>query len=267
MATLFHFHLAPNASEDLLTFYIHEDGFDAFWKKEDRVWTASWSGREDQPSEQDLLQRWDGLVQVIKEEQPDTNWNAVWESQFQPIRIGQTFYIRANFHAPAHPPVAYEMVIAPEMTFGTGHHPTTLLLLEALAQHPPQNKDVLDMGCGTGILSLAALFLGAKAVVAVDNDERACDVTRKHLDQHRQTATVLHQGEVPNGPFHLILANIQLNILLAQLPDYLRHLHPGGEIWFSGVMSHQVDTLTQHFSRGTFTTTLSNDWAFIRYQP
>jgi ribosomal protein L11 methyltransferase len=267
MATLFHFYLAPQATEDLLTFYINENGFDAFWKKEDRLWMASWSGDHLPPDTSELLQRWDGLEKVEMEEQPDTNWNAVWESQFQPIRIGETFYIRAHFHDPAAPPVAHELVIAPEMTFGTGHHPTTLLLLEALSATPPSGKTVLDMGCGTGILSLAALCLGAEAVVAVDNDERACEVTRKHLFQHGQNAEVLHQGHVPQGPFDLILANIQLNILLAHLPTYLAHLSPHGEIWFSGVMENQVDSLTQRFVNGHFRTTLANGWAFIRYQP
>lgn len=267
MAILFHFHLLPNAVEDLLPFYMDESGFEAFWKKEDRVWTASWSGTAPIPAKENLLSRWEGLEKVVIEEQQDTNWNAVWESQFQPIRIGDTFYIRAQFHEAANPPVAHEIIIAPEMTFGTGHHPTTLLLLEALATHPPVNKLVLDMGCGTGILSLAALFLQAKLLVAVDNDDRACEVTRKHLAQHGQTATVLHQGEVPKGPFDLILANIQLNILLAHLPDYLAQLNPKGEIWFSGVMEHQVASLTKHLTQGQFSTTLANGWAFIQYQP
>lgn len=232
-------HLQADAR--LLPYFISDFGFDSFWQTDEKTWTGALEPNAEPVSEQQLYNAWEGIQKVEIKCEPFRNWNEEWESGFQPVAIGNVFYIRASFHAPR-PEVQHEIVISPRMTFGTGHHATTRLMLEALAELRPVGNNVLDMGCGTGILGLAALMLGAEKLRAVDNDERACEVTREHLENHGllRHAEILHQGTVPQDRYDLILANIQLNIILQQLDEYLNNLNEEGVLMISGVMESQA---------------------------
>src|SRR5690606_5098008 len=138
----------------------------------------------------------------------DQNWNKLWESNFQPITIDDICYVRATFHEPR-PTVPYEIVIDPKMSFGTGHHQTTSMMLSYILEDDFEGKDVLDMGCGTGILAILASKRGAKHVLAVDYDEICVDSVEenKSLNGVSSITTALGSEECIEGKsFDIILA-------------------------------------------------------------
>jgi ribosomal protein L11 methyltransferase len=167
---------------------------------------------------------------------PQKNWNEVWESNFEPIAIGDKIFVRATFHQPK-PEFQYEIVIDPKMAFGTGHHQTTSMMLELMLENNFTGKKVLDMGCGTGILAIMASKLGAASITAIDYDPVCYEsaVENAQLNYINNITALCGSKEViPNEQFDSILANINRNILIDQMQSYSEVLKPGGEIYFSG---------------------------------
>ncbi len=167
---------------------------------------------------------------------PQKNWNEVWESNFEPIEIGDKIYVRATFH-PARPEFPYEIVIDPKMAFGTGHHQTTSMMLELILENDFAGKKVLDMGCGTGILAIMAAKLNAAEITAIDYDPVCYDSTIENsaLNYITNITPLCGSKEViPEEQYDIILANINRNILLDQMERYTQVLKAGGEIYFSG---------------------------------
>jgi ribosomal protein L11 methyltransferase len=167
---------------------------------------------------------------------PQKNWNEVWESNFEPIDIADKVFVRATFHQPK-PGFSYEIVIDPKMAFGTGHHQTTSMMLELMLENNFTGKNVLDMGCGTGILAIMASKLGASQITAIDYDPVCYDSTIENSGlNNAQNITALcgSKEAIPNKQFDVILANINRNILLDQMERYHQALKAGSEIYFSG---------------------------------
>ncbi|SDP75413.1 ribosomal protein L11 methyltransferase [Mucilaginibacter sp. OK268] len=167
---------------------------------------------------------------------PQKNWNEVWESNFEPIKIGDKIYVRATFH-PARPEFPYEIVIDPKMAFGTGHHQTTSMMLELILENDFAGKKVLDMGCGTGILAIMTSKLSAAEITAIDYDPVCYDSTIENSALNHVTNIIPLCGSkeaIPDEQYDTILANINRNILLDQMERYAQVLKPGGEIYFSG---------------------------------
>ncbi|KIO75500.1 ribosomal protein L11 methyltransferase [Pedobacter lusitanus] len=164
------------------------------------------------------------------------NWNEEWEKNFEPLIIDQTCYVRATFH-PSQPTYKYEIVIDPKMAFGTGHHQTTTMMMQYILETDYTGKHVLDMGCGTGILAILAAKKGAEELVAIDNDD-VCylsTIENSALNNiHNITALCGGKETIPVRAYDIILANINRNILLDQIPVYAGVLKSGGEIFFSG---------------------------------
>jgi ribosomal protein L11 methyltransferase len=167
---------------------------------------------------------------------PHKNWNEVWESNFEPIQISDQVYVRATFHQPQ-PNFKYEIVIDPKMAFGTGHHQTTAMILAYLLETDVNDKNILDMGCGTGILAILASKLGAKTLTAIDYDQLCFDSTLENtaLNAIENVEVLCGSKEaIPNQAYDIILANINRNILLDQMERYAEVLKPNGIIFFSG---------------------------------
>ncbi len=166
----------------------------------------------------------------------EQNWNVLWESNFSPIEIGDQCYVRATFHE-RKPSFPYEIVIDPKMSFGTGHHQTTSMMLSFILENNFEGKRVLDMGCGTGILAILASKKGATSVLAVDFDNICVDsvIENRPLNNIVNIEARLGSKEVIVGEkFDSILANINRNILLDQLDTYYTVLAPKGELYLSG---------------------------------
>ncbi|MFD0749607.1 50S ribosomal protein L11 methyltransferase [Mucilaginibacter calamicampi] len=164
------------------------------------------------------------------------NWNEVWESNFEPLVIGDKIYVRATFHQPR-PDVRYEIVIDPKMAFGTGHHQTTSMILQLMLDEDFTGKKVLDMGCGTGILAIMAAKLNAGNITAIDYDPVCYESTIENAQLNGITSIKALCGSkeaIPAEQFDIILANINRNILLDQMDSYAAVLKPAGTIFFSG---------------------------------
>jgi ribosomal protein L11 methyltransferase len=167
---------------------------------------------------------------------PQKNWNAAWESNFEPITISDKIFVRATFHQPR-PEFPYEIVIDPKMAFGTGHHQTTEMMLEMMLENDFADKKVLDMGCGTGILAIMASKSGATDITAIDYDPACYNSAIENIAlNHTNDIKVIcgSQDAIPNEKFDIVLANINRNILLEQMPHYSEVLTHNGEIYLSG---------------------------------
>jgi ribosomal protein L11 methyltransferase len=175
------------------------------------------------------------------------NWNEVWESNFEPIEIGDKIYVRATFHEPK-PEFEYEIVIDPKMAFGTGHHQTTAMMLGLMLENEFSGKKVLDMGCGTGILAIMATKLGAGDITAIDYDPVCYESTIENsaLNNVDNIKPLCGSKEViPDEQYDTILANINRNILIDQMQRYAEVLKTDGEIYFSGFYeSPDLDIIT-----------------------
>lgn len=163
------------------------------------------------------------------------NWNQVWESNFQPVVIGDKCRIRASFHEPD-TSIPLEIQIDPRMSFGTGHHETTWLMASWLLELPVDKKKVLDMGCGTGVLAILAAKMGASQVLAADIDPVCVESTVENatLNAVSLSSRLSDIDTLTENGFDLIMANINRNVLLEHLPSYAEKLNGGGRLLISG---------------------------------
>jgi ribosomal protein L11 methyltransferase len=174
------------------------------------------------------------------------NWNAQWESNFSPIVIGDFCYIRAPFHSPNNE-TKYEIVIEPKMSFGTGHHATTRLMVQLMREVSVAGKNVLDMGCGTGILAILAHKLNAQAVCGIDIDEWSVENSIENAERNdaKPIEFTLGGAEKIQDRYDIILANINRNILVNDMEIYANHLVNDGYILFSGFYHNDILIIRQ----------------------
>jgi ribosomal protein L11 methyltransferase len=174
------------------------------------------------------------------------NWNALWESAYEPVIISGKCCIRAPFHE-ALPGMAFDLVIEPRMSFGTAHHETTSLMLELLMLEDVSGKRVLDMGCGTGVLAILAYKMGAAEVVAVDTDEWAYSNSLDNMVKNDAAGVKVIQGgaaSIPGPEYDIIIANINRNVLLDDIPAYAGFLNAGGILLLSGFYSGDLEMIS-----------------------
>ncbi len=171
------------------------------------------------------------------------NWNKEWEKNyFKPLVIKNECVIRAPFHTD-YPKSKFEIIIEPNMAFGTGNHETTSMMVEIILENDLQNKNVLDMGCGTGILGILASMKGANKVTAIDIDEWSFNGSNENAALNNITNIVVKQGDASmlgNEKFDVILANIHKNVLLSDMAAYYNVLNPGGLLVMSGFYSEDI---------------------------
>jgi ribosomal protein L11 methyltransferase len=187
-----------------------------------------------------------GLVydKIILEDQ---NWNALWESNFDPVLVDDFVHIRAHFH----PPVAgvlNEILITPKMSFGTGHHATTRQMIQMMRDLPFSGKTVFDFGTGTGVLAILAEKLGASRVEAIDIDEWSITNAKENFDANHMEKILLRQSDNLEGvvPADIILANINKHIIISFLPELVRLLKPGGSLVLSGLLKEDEKDILVH---------------------
>jgi ribosomal protein L11 methyltransferase len=167
----------------------------------------------------------------------EQNWNAIWESNFQPVKVGDFCTVRADFHNPI-PGTQHEIVITPKMSFGTGHHATTYMMIEQMETIDFENKQVFDFGTGTGILAILAEKLGAANIIAIDVDEWSITNAKENFERNSCLRIGVTQSSIiPPQQFDIILANINRNVILHYLPQLKKALTPGGYILLSGLLT------------------------------
>ncbi len=175
------------------------------------------------------------------------NWNARWEAGFQPITVGRFCRIRAPFH-PAQAGADHELIIEPRMAFGTGHHATTYLMIAAMAELPLTGARVLDYGSGTGVLAILAARCGADPVDAVDIEADAYENTLDNARVNGVRLRHLIQGELsdaPPGPYDIVLANINRNVILQSLAALYEKIVAGGQLLVSGILHSDADRIRE----------------------
>lgn len=184
---------------------------------------------------------------------PNQNWNEEWEKNFEIVEFEDWCVIKAPFHNLTKN-YTHVITVAPKMSFGTGHHPTTFLMLQAMKNIDFTSKSVLDMGSGTGILSILAQKLGAKNIDAVDIEEWAFENCKENLQLNNCDFKVLLGDEsvVGDNNYSIILANINKNILLHQLNFHFNHLEQNGTILVSGILSSDEKEIIKNFTQVGF---------------
>lgn len=195
-----------------------------------------------------LLDRY-GVIQRRYVQIESQNWNALWESNFEEVLVADRVAIRAPFHAP-HPEFgSLDIVIMPKMSFGTGHHSTTRLMVEMLLGMEVEGRQGLDMGSGTGVLAILAAKLGAATVDAVDIDDMADESCRENAVTNG-VAEKVHPilgdvRSVASGKYDFIVANINRNILLRDMPAYVGMLNDGGVLVMSGFLEEDIAAIAE----------------------
>ncbi len=175
------------------------------------------------------------------------NWNTKWESNFEPVQINDNCVIRAHFHA-AFPEVQYEIIITPKMSFGTGHHETTSLVMNEMFSINFKDKKVLDMGSGTGVLAILAAKLGAKSLLGIDIDEWAYENAVENAKLNKVSNITFVQGEVDkigSEQFDIVLANINRNIILQDIEHYVRAMQGTSELLLSGFLKEDIPLILE----------------------
>jgi len=208
-------------------------------------------------------------VQTLEKE----NWNQAWESNYEPIEVRDQIRVRASFHEPDSR-FPYELLINPKMSFGTGHHETTWLVMSAQLGLPHEGAELMDVGSGTGILGILGKKLGAKSVLAFDIEDWAVENAIENADLNNVSEGFeVFLGTIENVDvnrrFDGILANINRNILLREMEAYNRHLKPGGWMIISGFYEADAPGLARHGESLGLTIVNSqtrNDWAAITFR-
>ncbi len=184
-----------------------------------------------------------------KEKIVQTNWNAEWEKNFEPVLVEDLLLIRAPFHE-TNSNVKQEIVIMPKMSFGTGHHDTTWLMCKQLFDLDIKSKSVLDMGCGTGVLAILAKKLGANKVVGIDIDEWSVENSKENCIVNNCSEVEIKLGDKETldtySGFDIILANINKNVLKVQIPIYTKLLKTTGFLLLSGFFNTDIEELEKH---------------------
>lgn len=212
---------------------------------------------------------YDGVEASVKTEDFEgQNWNAIWEERFHPITVGD-WTIRASFHKAA--ATKHEIIIDPQMSFGTGHHATTQLMLEQLLDIDVADKTVLDMGTGTGVLAIAAKIQGAKKVAGVDIESWCVDNAIENAAKnniHDIAFSTKTLDDFVDLKSDLILANINRNVLVAHLPSYAEMLSAGGSLLISGFHQEDVavlDVLAQQNELKPVGKTEKEGWICLKF--
>ncbi|WP_375584387.1 50S ribosomal protein L11 methyltransferase [Cyclobacterium xiamenense] len=187
-----------------------------------------------------LLQRYREAAELRLQERTlaKINWNEVWEKNYDPIEIQNKVYVRATFHPGKPADFHHEIIINPKMSFGTGHHATTYLMLAWLLEMELAGKKVIDAGSGTGILAIMAKQRGAAEIVAFDIDEWSVENGNENFELNGYSELRMQTGTIqsvnPAGTYDLVMANINKNVLLEEMPAYAAKLPKGGQLLVSG---------------------------------
>jgi ribosomal protein L11 methyltransferase len=243
----------PEYSEILMA-EIAEAGFDTFMENEKGFEAYVEDANYDKQKLGEIKEKYAAFTPLVfyQDKIEKKNWNEEWEKNYEPILVDDKCLIRANFHIPEKQ-YPYEIIITPKMSFGTGHHQTTYLMVKSQLEIDHQNKLVMDAGCGTAILAVMASKLGAKRVDAFDIDEWSVVNGNENAEVNGCANISIRQGKISDLPFDsdfdIILANINKNILLDEMHQYASYLTKGGLLLLSGFYEQDIPDLVKEANR------------------
>jgi ribosomal protein L11 methyltransferase len=234
---------ASGEKREILTSLLADTDFESFTETDDELLAYV---QADKYSREEIRKICDQFeVKFFEKRIPAQNWNTEWEKNFEPLLISGKCYIRAPFHLPR-PDYPFELIIEPKMSFGTAHHETTALMIGMMIEMDFNDKKVLDMGCGTGILAILAAKMGAAAVDAIDNDNWAFSNAVENKERNHASFMNVKLGDVDAaGPdYDIILANINRNVLLTHIPEYSKRIKKG-ELMLSGFYEEDLGLIRE----------------------
>lgn len=274
----FSFRILPctETVNDVLSAVLGEVGFESFVEQPDGINAYIQKDLYDEEAFKEAITNFplpDTRIEYSYQEAEDKDWNEEWEKNFfQPIIIGDRCVIHSTFHQDV-PQAEYDIVINPQMAFGTGHHETTSLIISELLDNDLQGKSLLDMGCGTSILTILARMRGAAPCTAIDIDEWCVRNSLENISLNGVDCIDVFQGDASSlegkGQFDIIIANINRNILLNDLPQYVRCMHPGSELYMSGFYIDDIPVIQAEAERNGLHLVHhreKNRWAAVKFE-
>ncbi|PTX44193.1 ribosomal protein L11 methyltransferase [Christiangramia gaetbulicola] len=268
----FHFTIDPvQPASEILIAELGYLGFESFVENDDGItaYIPEEEYEDDLLAGVHILQSEDFKITYDQKEIERVNWNEEWEKNFTPILVDEICSVRAPFHEK--PDTEFDIVIEPKMSFGTGHHATTHMMIQHILKNDWEGKSVLDMGSGTGVLAILAAMKGAKTIDAIDIDNWCYLNTLENISRNDCEHINVEEGgaELLEGrKYDMILANINLNILKRDLPIYEKCLNPNGSIFLSGFYEDDLPQIkkackklglyyVENFER--------NDWVAVKF--
>ncbi|PKP24705.1 MAG: 50S ribosomal protein L11 methyltransferase [Bacteroidetes bacterium HGW-Bacteroidetes-2] len=237
---------------DILIAELGDTGFESFVETEDGflgyIQKKDWKGTILEQIE--LLSRKNITVSFTQKEIEQVNWNEEWEKNFEPIIVDTICSVRAPFHEK--PNVQYDIIIEPKMSFGTGHHETTHMMIQHILKNNWEDKKVLDMGCGTAVLAILAEMKGAKAIDAIDIDNWCYENSLENVERNHSKNITVFEGDaslLKEKKYDTIIANINRNILLQDMASYANSLHKNGELYLSGFYIEDLPLITDECNK------------------
>lgn len=273
----FTYHTNPSNEtiNDVLAAVLGEVGFESFVECEGGLTAYIQQSLCDESALQSAIEEFpipDTAITYTFVEAEDKDWNEEWEKNFfQPIVIGNRCVIHSTFHTDV-PKAEYDIVINPQMAFGTGHHETTSLIIAELLDSELKDKSLLDMGCGTSILAILARMRGAHPCTAIDIDEWCVRNSIENIELNQLSDIAVSQGDASSlagkGPFDVIIANINRNILLNDMKSYVACMHPGTELYMSGFYTEDIPVIREEAEKNGLTFAHhkeKNRWAAVKF--
>lgn len=249
MYIAYHFTITPKeVGSDILLAELEDTAFESFEETENGLsaYVQESLLTDDILAEVSILDNPEFTISYEVEKIETVNWNEEWEKNFSPIEVRENCYIRAPFHETKN--AKYEIVIEPKMSFGTGHHQTTHMMLEHLLDSDLANKKTLDMGCGTAVLAILAEMKGAKQIDAIDIDNWCYLNSLENVERNNCNQISVYEGDVSlleDKKYDVIIANINRNILLNDMQAYAACLDKGGLLFLSGFYQEDIPVIDE----------------------
>ena len=268
----YNFSISPlQPAADILIAELGEAGFESFVENETGIqaYIQKKEWFSDILKEIVVLRNSRFKIENVFKEIEQENWNATWEQNFNPITVGDKCEVRAPFHAKSD--VAYDIIIEPKMSFGTGHHETTHMMLQFILDNDFEGKAVLDMGSGTGVLAILAEMKGAKSLDAIDIDNWCYLNAKENVERNSCQHIRVYEGDsslLKNQKYDVILANINRNILLEDIPVYVKCLNSNGQLFLSGFYKKDIANITEICTDNGLVLEKNlekNNWVAVKY--